>query len=403
MSKYSYRKQRITFYETLRCDSILKYQFRHYQYFDQLGAIGKISIGFWDNVIFRLFFNVGLPFLMFLGDFYFLFKYIYKILPYRKKLSFKRIFVCKERHLYLIANRIGLLSKEDVWFFSPFDTFDLPYEAKQVTIADYATIKDVFRSFIQSIIIHLYAVYQFGYDHYLLSLKAFDWCMMDMALRHIPEDVDLYFCNICDRVAIMIDKLPNRNKMMIQHGTMHFFNNTISSPYMTWQEDKGFWIWKFLYKNSPTKVYCFTKDDEIALKRSVIANTPVFIHIGYDFHPAFKPNKFSILIIGMYTLLGDKEEQIIKNMQGVDIELYLKNHPSIEDEKYDELRNKYDFIFLEGVGSKLPDVDLVISYDSTLALEYTSIGTKVLYYGHFNIIDIRSIVLEYMESTLEKR
>ena len=402
MNNYSLREQRNNFYESLRCDGILKYQFQHYKHFDQLGAVGKFSLSVWDNIFFRFLFNVGLPFLMFGGNFFFLFRYILKVLSHRKKFSFKRIFVCKERHLYLIAKRMGLLSKEDVWFFSPFDTFNLPYEAKQVTPADYATIKDVFRSFIQSVIIHISTICHFGYSYYLLSFKAFDWCMMDLALRRIPEDVDLYYCNICDRVAIMIDKLPNRNKMMIQHGTMHFFNNTISSPYLTWQEDKGFWIWNSLYKNSPTKVYCFTKDDEIALKRSVIANAPVFIHIGYDFHPAFKPNNSSILIIGMYTLLADNEEQVIKLLQGVDINIYLKNHPSIADEKYDELRKKYSFIFLEGIGSKLPDVNLVISYDSTLALEYSSIGTKVLYYGHFNINDIKSIVLKEIELTLEK-
>ena len=394
MFKYTLIEQRNTFYESLRCDGVLKYQFHHFDYFDQLGAIGKIP--FWDNIAIRFLFNVFLLFGLILGDLCLLLMFIVKVSVSRKKITFERIFVCKEERLFSIANRIGLLLKEDVWFSSPFDSYSLQNDAKQVTTFDCTTIMDVLRCFIQSIIIHFSTVYHLGYNYLFLSFNAYNWCMMDMALRHIPENVDLYYSNICDRVAIMIDKLPHRNKNMIQHGTMHFFNNTNSNPYMTWQEDKGFWIWNSLYKSSPSKVYCFTKDDEIALRRSVISNNPEFIYIGYDFHPAFKSNSFSLLIIGMYTLLKDYEEEVIKQLQGLDIDIYLKNHPSITDDNYDELRKKYNFIFLEGRISELPAVDLVISYDSTLALEYASIGTKVLYYGHFDINDIRSVVTDAM-------
>lgn len=401
MNHYSFKEQRKTFYESLRCDSIFQFQFCHYNFFDQYGAVGKIPLSVWSNVAFRFFFNLGLPFLFLGSNFYYLIKYISKVLLPSKRKSFDNIFVCKERHLYLISKRIGLLSKEDVWFASPFDTFVLPYNAVEVTISDYTTILDVFRSFIQAIIIHLSTICLFGYKYYLLSLKAYNWCMMDLALRHISEDTNIYYCNICDRVAIMIDKLPHRNKIMVQHGTMHFFSNTISNPFMTWQEDKGFWIWNSLYKSSPQKVYCFTKDDEIALRRSVIANNPQFVYIGYGFQPAIKPNRYSVLIIGMYTLLKDFEEEVIKQLQGLDVDIYLKNHPSIANKKYDDLRNKYKFIFIEGVDSKLPDVNMVISYDSTLALEYASIGTRVLYYGHFEINDIRLIVSKEMEAAIE--
>lgn len=402
MDKYNLKKQRLTYYETLQYDSILKWQMPHFKYFDQLGADGKISPQVWKNGLFRFFFNIGLPFVMLLSDFYFLFSYLIKNLTPKDTTPFNRLYVCRERHLYLIAKRMGILSKDDVWFASPFDTFTLPYDAKQIRVLDYTSFTDAFLCFFQSIIIHSYTVFHFGYDYYLLSFKAFDWCMMDMALRNIPQNVDLYFCNICDRCAILIDKLPQHNKIMIQHGAMHFHNNSNSSPYMTLQEDKGFWIWNSLYKNSPTRVYCFTEDDEIALRRSVIANDPEFIHIGYDFRPAFKPNKFSVLIIGMYTLFADKEKEIIKDLQGLDIDVYLKNHPSIDNGKYDVFRKEYNFIFLEGVGAELPDVDLVFSYDSTLAYEYASIGTEVLYYDNFDMKDVKKIVEKKLSYRLNR-
>ena len=94
----------------------------------------------------------------------------------------------------------------------------------------------------------------------------------------------------------------------------------------------------------------------------------------------------------MYTLFADKEKEIIKDLQELDIAVYLKNHPSIANEKYDVLRKEFNFNFLEGVGAELPDVDLVFSYDSTLAYEYASIGTEVLYYNNFDMKDVKRIV-----------
>ena len=62
--------------------------------------------------------------------------------------------------------------------------------------------------------------------------------------------------------------------------------------------------------------------------------------------------------------------------------------------KYDSLRSEYKFTFIEGLDTRLPAVELLVSYDSTLAYEYASVGAKVLYYGHFEIENIRNIVIK---------
>lgn len=402
MSSYSLKSQRKLYYETLSNDGVLKWQIKSYKHFDQLGAIGKIPLTVWNKGLFRFLFSLLLPLVALCLDFYSLLGYIVKFFKPKKKIEFKRIFICKERHLYLIAKKHNMLTDHDVWFSSPFDTFTLPYEAKQVSISDYENISDPFRCFLQTLIIHFNVIFHFGYNYYLLSFKAFDWCMLDLALRRLSIDVDLYFCNFSDRVSIILDTLPQKNKILIQHGTMHFYNNSNSSPFLTWQEDKGFWIWNSLSKISPSKVYCFTENDEIALSRSVIANNPQYIHMGYDFKPAFKPDKFSVLIIANYTLFEKQEETIISQLQDLDINIYLKNHPQIFDKRYDEMRNKYNFIFLKGVSSELPDVDVVISYDSTLALEYESVGAEILYYGHFDINNVKEIVSQKLSQNKQR-
>jgi hypothetical protein len=270
----------------------------------------------------------------------------------------------------------------------------------RLQVLDFVSPVDVIKSFFQAWLIHIRTIITVGYNMYFLSYKAFEWSLTDYALRNIPNDVELFHSYICDRNAILIDKLPHQKKTLIQHGTMHFGNKTVDIPYYKFMEEEGFYIWTGLYKSSPTTVYCFTKTDEWALTNSVIANKPSFIYMGYGFKPSYKPTKKSILIVSNYYIFAEREEQILSRLQDLDITLYIKNHPSHSDDLYDEMQSKYRFNFIKGLETKLPEVDMLISYDSTLAYEYASIGTKVLYYGHFEINEIREIVSKYLDLEL---
>lgn len=262
---------------------------------------------------------------------------------------------------------------------------------------DFVTFGDVMKCALQSVLLHIKVIREYGYNMYFLSYKAFEWCMADYAIRHIPEDAELVFSFICDRYSVMIDKSPHKNKSLIQHGTMHFKNKSLEIPYLVFEEDKGFYIWTSLYKCSPSKVYCYTETDEWALSNSVIANNPQYIHIGYGFKPSFAPSKKSVLIVSNFYIFAPKEEQILIQLQDLDVEIYLKNHPSHADSLYDDMRSKYNFTFIAGYSTSYPAVDILISYDSTLACEYASIGTKVLYYGHFDIANVRNVVKGILE------
>lgn len=111
-------------------------------------------------------------------------------------------------------------------------------------------------------------------------------------------------------------------------------------------------------------------------------------------YPCLKSEKKSVLIVSNYYIFARREEYIIKQLQDLDIEIYLKNHPSHSNSLYNDMKSKYRFNFISGLDTSLPAVDMLISYDSTLAYEYASIGIKVLYYGHFDLDNIKNIVSE---------
>lgn len=386
--------QRDSFMETLSNDTILNsYPNGVILSWDQIAAGKKAFKKSWDSLPIRVIFNLFLPVVMFVMDLYLPIKYtLCSLLRNRKQLNADRVFLGHDRRLYTISKRIGLIKPDDIWLRFLSDTYDLPQTTRIVDVLDYVTVREIIKSSIQSFLIHIRTIFTIGYNHYFLSYKSFEWCMEDYAMRHIPIDTELVYSYICDRYAILIDKLPHKQKTLIQHGPMHFGNKTVDIPFYEFHPERGFYIWKGLYKSSPSIVYCFTETDKWALSNSVLANKPQFVFMGYGFKPSFRPSKKSVLIVSNYYIFADKEERIISQLQNLDIEIYLKNHPSHSDSLYDEMQSKYRFSFIRGLDTELPAVDILISYDSTLAYEYASIGTKVLYYGHFDIDHIGIIV-----------
>lgn len=395
---YSMKNQRKTFLLSMRNDLVLKAQDNHFKYFDQIGVGRKFFRGLWENTLFRFLFNILLPFGMLVMDiilpsYFFCLWLCHK----RKKIAGNRFFLGHRRLLFTISKRANLLSDDDIWIKLLDDTFELPDNLNEVSVFDLIKCSDFFKSLFQSILIHIRTIVELGFDKYLLSIKSYTWVLEDYALRRLPNDSEILFEDICDRNAILFDRLPVKRKIMVQHGSMHFTSNIKNNPYHTFYPNKGFYVWNSLYKSSPDRVYCYTKDDEWALRTSVLANNPEFIYIGYGFKPDIKPSKKSVLIVGHFPLYKEYETEILKALQGLDIEIYLKNHPTLPDSIYNELRSKYSFIFISGPETHYPDVDLLISYNSTLAFEYASIGTKVLYYGQFDESRIREIIMEYFQ------
>lgn len=398
---YSMRKQRDIYMITVQNDMVLKaYPAEKKKvHFDQLGVCPKVFKNLWRNYFFRVVFNIALPFIMLFFDFYFPIKYSIGLIVHKKKCQVvgKRLFLSHDRKLYTISKRANLQCPGDVWYRLPWDYFSLPNDFRICNALDFVSICEVLKSSFQSILLHFRVIFSLGYDKYFLSFKAYEWCLTDFALRHVALDVELVFSCICDRMSILYDNLPHKNKTLIQHGTMHFVGNNGGSKYMTWNNELGFYVWNSLYKSSPSTVYCYTPNDKIALSSSVIANSPNYIYITYGFKPTFKPSKKSILIVGNIVVFERVERGLLEQLQDLDIDLYLKGHPVYSDSLYNEYRKKYRFHYIEGLSSQFPDVDLVISYDSTLAFEYASIGTKVIYFERINIEKIRDIVIQELK------
>ena len=87
----------------------------------------------------------------------------------------------------------------------------------------------------------------------------------------------------------------------------------------------------------------------------------------------------------------DKEWEICKMLYGT-CNLYIKPHPGDKDNpEYPKMAERYQCIIIPKTG--YPHVDVVVSYDSTLADEYEDVGVKVVRYDLLDdMMEIRTLI-----------
>ena len=357
---------------------------------DQFGG-DRLFGEIWKLSLIRLIFNIVLPIIMLGYDIFTLIRYTLSVSGGMKKIPcVKRVLISPE-NLYYPATRVKLSFDNDMWIILPFRKRQSDRVVNKMSIFSLLTMSEVVRCWLLSIQSHLKAVSRFGYGVYFLSVKSFEWFVIDCALRKIPVDMELVSAFQKDRLSILIDKLPHTHKTLIQHGAEFRLHNKMGIPRFHYLKEAKIWAWNLSYKHSSfEKIYCYSERDKAAFGYTM-TNKPEFVITGYGFETNSEVSKKSVLIITYYSLCFESEKRIIRDLQNLDIELFVKGHPTQPNQPYIELQKNYTFRFV--TGRNFPNVDLVISTDSTLAYEYESIGKEVIYEDDIDIKMIRNEVI----------
>lgn len=252
------------------------------------------------------------------------------------------------------------------------------------SVYELLSIQDLVKIFYNSMIVLFFVYRELGSYYILFTLNSFKWFLYKSATEKIPHNSTIYFIDHKDRWALLEDKLKVRNKILIQHGT-EIINNFFEGCFSI---IKGSYCHNLPYKfKTLTKVFTFSELEFKALCLSILSNVPEKEIRGYDFRTDEIPHdKFAVLIIGHHYIYGNFEKLLIERLQIYDIYLYVKNHPTDKPAFYFKLQQTNKFIIVNN--NSFPNVDLVISYESTLAFEYNSIGKEVVYHTKNNIEEI---------------
>ena len=238
---------------------------------------------------------------------------------------------------------------------------------------------------------------KYGAFYITNSLNAYKWLVYWHACRRVPEEAAIFFVNHKDRWAYLEDHIVCSNKTLVQHGTeVSNCSEVLASKRSILPVEGGGWTQDMPYKyRTLSKVIAFSEKEISAMNLSIIGCNPVFVVGGYGFETyKLTTDRFSVLIIAHSGLYFDKECEIIKNLSALPIDLLVKNHPIMSNDAFIALGRSYKFNLI--TEQRFPHVDMVITYDSTLAHEYMSVGVDVLYHTQHTIEEI----IKYINSRI---
>jgi len=246
---------------------------------------------------------------------------------------------------------------------------EIPFIKNQMTggvnILPYLNVVDLWESMLLSVrtIIFLYWKYSKNYQMFRAH-SSFEFYLTCMFVRKTPNDRSFVFYSLIDRWAYLFANDSKHSNILIQHGILG------DVP--------------FIKMKAPHKVYYVNKEQKQILDKRLFRIPPMeslyrpMLQFSGD-EKLLKNDREDILLV-CCPKFTEQERSIIDSICKTNrYNLYVKTHPGFSNNDiYDELQSKYGFILLDKYD--YPKVDFVISYNSTLAIEYMDVGMVVYKY-----------------------
>lgn len=257
-----------------------------------------------------------------------------------------------------------------VVILSPFTKINFKGQYTTDNLLSGITIWEILQSFTKSIGMSFFMTKRYSkYDNFFRAYSSFEFFMMCFFFERIENDV--YYTALIDRRAFLFGNLKCK-VIFLQHGKVNELEDT-----------------RFMIKIGKAEEGYFIDEHQRDLcYGQLFYNEPIAHFLpSFEFssnHLLINNGKKNVLLVCNH-LFFDIEKTIISMMMNKeDVNLYIKPHPGDEPTTYKNLVGDRGVI----LGKKdFPHVDLVISYDSTLAIEYQSVGVPVIYHSKENYIE----------------
>lgn len=238
-------------------------------------------------------------------------------------------------------------------------------DEKCIDILSSVTWKDVFRSFILSLCTIFLMFRKYRHNHQLFRAhSSFEFYLTCFFVEKQPFGMSFVFYSLIDRWAYLFCNDIHHSNTLIQHGILGEF------PYVKMK--------------APSIVYYVNKEQMIILEKWLFSNKPETVlfrpMLKFSGEEKLLNNSLKNVLLVCCPKFIEKERLVIDKVCNTGrYNLYVKTHPGYSNnEIYEELQKKYHFVLLDRCD--YPKVDYVISYESTLAVEYADVGLTVFRY-----------------------
>lgn len=215
-------------------------------------------------------------------------------------------------------------------------------------------------------------------DCFFRSYSYFEFILAAYYFYGLGGSNSVYFISLIERWAFLFGNLPNRT-IFLQHGMMTDI-------------DKN----HFLIKIGKADVGYYMNDAQMKIcNKLLFTNIPeakFLKSMNFSHNEILKNNgKKNLLLICNYLYHDIEKTILLKSLDRYDVNLYVKPHPNDNFDFYRDISKTKPLIILDR--DYYPKVDLVLSYDSSLAIEYENLGVNVIRYTSQNFENNLEIAL----------
>ena len=316
---------------------------------------------------------------------------------------------CDVNELFLVTGKNGMLQKllkhanidtsQGYWLCKRNEYPEDIVKERQIPSLSVLSNTKILWAALDSIRSFAIIVRRKGFSFALETNGAYDWFLYYWTLQSFNKNTTLFFCQTYDPIIVSIGLAPQKNKVHLQHGTLLLRTNVnnIEYPVLQFMEGYDCWTVNSPYKlNDVTKAYAFSEREYEAECLSIFKNRPAPVFMGYNLQKCDLINvpgeRKKVLIIAFYRAFGDKITAIIKGLHNYDVDILLKVHPQDSPSLFSEVATKYGVKVF--TGNEFPEAEVILSYESTLALEYEALGASIIYFHIDSVTDVLKKVEE---------
>jgi hypothetical protein len=215
----------------------------------------------------------------------------------------------------------------------------------------------------------------------LQTYVLFEYFMLYIGLKKLKKEniTSYWYSNHYDRWSVLLDCI-GKNNVLLQHG---FVNDRFELPYKL--------------KNIKTLYYINEQSINIFKKNIINKNSninAIQLKNTLELKTIENKNK-SIFIISRPAQL-ELDIELIKILNELGIIIYIKPHPLFDKDPYKKAFSSNNKCILIEDNTYYPDVDIILSGYSTLAIEYELLGKKIIWIPKENLKSIKLKIIKYI-------
>ena len=243
------------------------------------------------------------------------------------------------------------------------------YQENEVDILSGLYFSDIYLSLCGAVKVVLYMYIKYRKRDFLFRFySSFEYLLACFFVKNTEGKNKFVYYSLYDRWGFLFSNTID--SVLIQHG--------ILTDYI-----------RYIKIGTPSFVYYLSEKQKTILDHFLFGDKPKAYgyrpHLEFVGNEILKENGKKHVLLVCYSNQIRYEKEIAKLISKM-VNLYIKPHPFDKDiTEYEKICKKYDCILLPK--TSYPHVDLVLSYQSTLADEYEEVGVKVVRYDLLNRMD----------------